>query len=99
MKKLLLIIFSLSLINCNESKKILVTKENSKPDTYIKKTWSHEFEENEIVYLKPDSIPCFVDYKHDNNHYELISLDKNSLFNSFNNGTIDTCLIFPKKIK
>lgn len=98
MKNLLFIIFSLLLINCKEAKKIPVTKENSKPDTYVKKTWSHEFEENEIVYLKPDSIPCAIDYK-DNctNSYRLIILRNNpSLEPSI---LIDTSLIFPKKIK
>jgi hypothetical protein len=98
MKTLFLLPFILLSISCNNTEEVIV--ENvEKPTQRLNKSYSHEFEENEIVYLKPDSIPCFVDYKDGSHSYELISLDRNSLFQEFNSGTIDTTLIFSKRLK
>ena len=98
MKTLFLLPFILLSISCNNTEEVIV--ENvEKPTQQLNKSYTHDFADNEIVYLKPDSIPCFVDYKDGSHSYELTSLDKSSLFIQYEHGTIDTTLIFPKRLK
>jgi hypothetical protein len=98
MKTLFLLPFILLSISCNNTEEVIV--ENiEKPTQQLNKSYSHEFADNEIVYLKPDSIPCFVSYKDGSHSYALVSLDKNSLFQESNRNGIDTTLIFPKRLK
>ena len=99
MKKLLLFVAVVLLYSCNNSQEVVI-EDTSKPIVkYVNKSYSHDFEDNEIVYLKPDSLPCFVNNKGSDHTYELYSLSKESLFNRYDNGEIDTTLIFPKRLK
>ena len=98
MKKLLTLLTLLLLSSCYNTEEVVV-QDIEKPTQQLNKSYTHDFADNEIVYLKPDSIPCFVNYKDGSHSYELTSLDKSSLFIQYEHGTIDTTLIFPKRLK
>jgi hypothetical protein len=96
MKKLILFITVILLYSCDDSQEIIVEDVNQPIIKYVEKTYSHEFKKNEIVYLKPDSIPCYVRFRNDSS-YDLISLSEKSLFQK--KTYVDTTLIFPKRLK
>ena len=97
MKTLFLLPFILLSISCNNTEEVIV--ENvEKPTQQLNKSYTHEFAENEIVYLKPDSIPCAVYSKRNSDSYDLIILSGKTKLET-GGVYIDTSLIFPKRLK
>jgi hypothetical protein len=97
MKKLLTFLLLILLFSCKHSEEVIV--ENvEKPKEQSNKSYTHEFAENEIVYLKPDSIPCAVYSKRNSDSYDLIILSGKTKL-ELGGVYIDTSLIFPKRLK